>query len=85
MFRVCVKYKALCFTGLLRILKCDAASKEKCKHAVFFKGGVGNARRADRINRHFVGVGHGLSAKAEKGGPPDDPPYVPDMAHIAAR
>ena len=24
---------------------------------MFFKGGVGNARRADRHNRHFVGRG----------------------------
>ena len=37
------------------------AKMEKCKNAVFFKGGVGNARRADRHNRHFVGRG-----------PPDD-------------
>ena len=37
--------------------KCHAAKMEKCKNPVLFKGGVGNARRADRINRHFVGVG----------------------------
>ena len=41
----------------MRISKHDAAKMEKCKSAVFFKGGVGNARRADRHNRHFVGRG----------------------------
>ena len=38
---------------------------EKCNSTVFFKGGVGNARRADRINRHFVGVGHVPTSMAE--------------------
>ena len=38
---------------------------EKCKNTVFLKGGVGNARRADRHNRHFVGVGHAPTATAE--------------------
>ena len=49
----------------MRISKYDAAKMEKCENAVFFKGGVGNARRADRLNRHFVGVGHAPTAKAE--------------------
>ena len=53
-----MRYKKDCvLQGFLRILKCDAAKREKCKNAVFFKGGVGNARRADRHNRHFVGRG----------------------------
>ena len=30
-----------------------------------FKGGVRNARRADKHNRHFVGVGHAPPATAE--------------------
>ena len=38
---------------------------QKGKNTMFFKGGVGNARRADRINRHFVGVGHAPTATAE--------------------
>ena len=59
---MCVKYKKHCaLQGLLRISKRDAAKEEKCKNAVLFNGGVGNARRADRHNRHFVGRG-----------PPDD-------------
>ena len=36
-----------------------------CKNTVLFKGGVGNARRADRRNRHFVGVGHAPTSMAE--------------------
>ena len=66
MFRVCVRYKEHCVLQcLLRILKRDAAKREKCKNAVFFKGGVGDARRADRLNRHFVGAGDAPTAKAE--------------------
>ena len=42
----------------MRILKGDAAKMEKYKNTVLFKGCVGNARRADGHNRHFVGVGH---------------------------
>ena len=40
-----VRYKRHCvFQGLLRISNHDAAKMEKCKNAVFFKSGVGNAR-----------------------------------------
>ena len=45
---------------------------------MFFKGGVGNARRADRLNRHFVGRG-----------PPNDlhfltyPQHRPKIANIS--
>ena len=57
-----MRYKTHCvLQGLLRISKYDAAKMEKCENAVFFKGGVGNALRADKHNRHFVGRG-----------PPDD-------------
>ena len=49
----------------MRILKWDAASRAKCKNAALFKGGVGNARGADRINRHFVGVGHAPTRTGE--------------------
>ena len=39
---VCVRYKNTVFyQGLLRISKCDAGKREKCKNAVFFKGGRG--------------------------------------------
>ena len=57
--------------------KCDAGKREKCQNAVLFKGGVGDARRADRLNRHFVGRG-----------PPDDlncltyPQHRPKIANI---
>ena len=37
---------------------------EKCKNAVFSKGGVGNARRADRHSRHFVGAGRAPTSMA---------------------
>ena len=78
---MCVRYeKTLCLQCLLRISKCDAAKMEKCKNnnAVFFKGGVGNARRADKHNRHFVGRG-----------PPDElncltyPQHRPKIANIS--
>ena len=76
---VCVRYKNHCaLQGLLRISKCDAAKMEKCKNAVLFKSGVGNARRADKLNRHFVGRG-----------PPNDlncltyPQHRPKMANIS--
>ena len=49
----------------MRITNRDAAKREKCQNAVFFKGGVGNARRADRINLHFVGVGRAPTSMAE--------------------
>ena len=35
------------------------------KNAALFKGGVGYARRADRLNRHFVGVGRAPTSMAE--------------------
>ena len=38
---------------------------EKCKNSMLFKGDVGNARRLDKHNRHFVGVGHAPTAMAE--------------------
>ena len=76
---MCVRYKKHCvLQGLLRISKYDGGKREKCKNAVFFKGGVGNARRADRLNRHFVSRG-----------PPDDlhcltyPQHRPKIANIS--
>ena len=36
-----------------------------CKNAMFFKGAVGYACRADRTNRHFVGVGRAPTSMAE--------------------
>ena len=76
---MCVRYKKHCvLQGLLRISKYDAGKREKCKNAVLFKGGVGNAGRADRLNRHFVGRG-----------PPDDlhfltyPQHRPKIAIIS--
>ena len=76
---MCGRYKKHCvLQGLLRISKYDPGKTEKCKNAVFFKGGVGNARRADRLNRHFVGRG-----------PPDDincltyPQHRPKIANIS--
>ena len=41
------------------------AKMEKCKNSMFFKGGVDYARRADRINRHFVGAGRAPTSMAE--------------------
>ena len=55
-------HKTLCFT--VSIAHINAAKMEKCKNTVFFKGGVGSARCADKHNRHFVGVGHAPSARA---------------------
>ena len=65
MFRVGEVQKTLCFTWFCAREKCEAAKMEKCKSTVCFKGGVGNARRADGHNRHFVSVGHVLTARAE--------------------
>ena len=61
-----MRYKKHCVLQcLLRILKRDAAKREKCKNDMFFKADVGNARRADRHNRHFLGVGDAPTATAE--------------------
>ena len=62
---VCVRCKRHCvLQGFVRV---DTATRRRWRHAktLFFKGGVGNARRADRHNRHFVGVGHAPTATAE--------------------
>ena len=43
----------------------DTAKREKCKNTVFFKGGLGNARRADRHDRHFAGARRAPTSKVE--------------------
>ena len=50
----------------------------KCKNCWFYKGGVGNARRADVHNRIFFGDGR-VAANIAQNVPEDDPTEVPKM------
>ena len=50
-----VLQKTLCFTGLCARGRCNVSKMEKCISCGFYKGGVGNARRAD-VHNHFFWV-----------------------------
>ena len=58
-------YSVSCVRGTKHVENATRRRWRNAKTLCFFKGSVSNARRADRHNQHFVGVGHAPTAKAE--------------------